>query len=71
MKYLLVSQLFAETYNCGTYGTANYNENQCATTSTGSVLSNTGTDVAVGIGIGIVLIVIAAVVLLKNRKNKK
>lgn len=69
MNYLTLSHLFADVYNCGTYGSGNFNENQCATVAGGS-LSSTGTDVAIGIGVGIVLIVIAVVLILRNRKKK-
>lgn len=69
MNYLTLTRIFADTYSCGTYGSGNFNDNQCATVA-GGALSPTGTDVAIGIGIGIVLIVIAVIVILKNRKKK-
>ena len=68
MSYLTLTRIFADVYSCGTYGSGNFNESQCA--AVGGALSPTGTDVAIGIGIGIVLIVIAIVLILRNRKKK-
>lgn len=69
MNYLLHSNFFADTYNCGAYGNGSYDQNQCITVATGG-LSATGTDVVIGIASGVVLIAIAVVLILRNRKKK-
>lgn len=70
MKYFTYLQLFGDTYNCGTYGSGNYNENECATLVDGGPLSDTGTSVVVGVGSGIVLVAVAVYLILRNRKKK-
>ena len=70
MKHFTFLQLFGDTYNCGTYGSGGYNENECATLVDGGSLSDTGTSVVVGIGGGILLVAIAVYLMLRNRKKK-
>jgi len=65
MKYIILSHLFAATYDCGTYGSGNFNDSGAC----GS-LAATGSDVFIGIGVGVVLIVLAVVIILRNRKKK-
>ncbi|HMR72517.1 MAG TPA: LPXTG cell wall anchor domain-containing protein [Candidatus Saccharibacteria bacterium] len=71
MKHLSFLQLFGDTYNCGTYGSGDYNQNECSTSVDGGPLADTGTNVVVGVGAGLILVAVAVFVLIRGRKNKK
>ena len=71
MKHLSFLRLLGDTYNCGTYGSGDYNQNECSTLVDGSPLADTGTSVVVGVGAGAILIAVAVFVLIRGRKNKK
>lgn len=70
--------LFAETYNCGAYGTGNYNENLCSTTSSSgdsASLSAPGTGIGIeaasGIAAGLALIVLSFVIFRSIKRKKR
>ncbi|MGB4761744.1 MAG: hypothetical protein WBP12_00105 [Candidatus Saccharimonas sp.] len=62
---------FAANYDCNAYGTGDYNNDICATTSTNGGLSNTGEAFIPALAGGILLIVIAAAVLFRMLYKKR
>ncbi|MFZ1812567.1 MAG: hypothetical protein WAU02_03565 [Candidatus Saccharimonadales bacterium] len=81
MRSIYFSSIAAATYNCDTYGSGSYsNQEAClaATTTTQPTatpqtnpLAKTGFDVAVGLGSGLLLVVASVVILARLRKSKK
>ena len=65
---------FAVTYDCNTYGTSTYNNNEpCVTAATGTAqdgLATTGWNIGIGITAGIVLVVVGVVLLMKLHRKK-
>lgn len=69
MKYIYALYYLAAEYNCGTYGSGDFNDDRSCDAIMGG-LANTGTDVIVGIVGGLLLIGLAIYLIVRNRKKK-
>lgn len=76
MNILKSNTFFAADYNCGTYGSGNYNVGQCAGstnpgTQPGGGLADTGYDVLLPIFIGVSLLVAGAILMTRRWLRKR
>ncbi len=69
MNLIYTLYYLAAEYNCGTYGSGNFNDERSCDAIMGG-LANTGTDVVIGIAGGLVLIGLAIYLFVRNRKKK-